>query len=113
MVDKLINEIQRERNGEIVERSLLRATVDMLIEVGIKNNKFYESEFEKIFIQETQRYYEREAKELISDNSCYTYLKRAKDRLNEEVDRVLSYLNESTEQKLINTFLEAYIKNHY
>lgn len=54
----------------------------MLVEVGISSKKIYEQEFEKPFILETQNYYRLESNQLITSNSCYTYLRKAKERLN-------------------------------
>jgi len=46
----------------------------MLVEVGMNNKKIYESEFEKVFIQETENYYKVESNSLVMRNTCFTYL---------------------------------------
>lgn len=40
------------------------------------------------------------------------FLQKAKERLNQELDRLLNYLDESTESKLIATFLDQYVAAH-
>lgn len=57
-------------------------------------------------------YYRIESNHYITGASCYTYLCRAKQRLTEELDRLLNYLDASSERLLINTFLKEYIDNH-
>ena len=46
---------------------------------------------------------------MITDSSCASYLEKAQRRLMEEYERVTNYLDASTEQKLINTFLDEYL----
>lgn len=84
----------------------------MLVEIGISSKKIYENEFEKLFIAETQSYYKIESNQYITKHSCYAYLQKAKQRLNEELDRILNYLDASSEKLLIQTFLKEFIENH-
>ena len=75
------------------------------------SKKLYEQEFERPFIAETQNYYRLESNHYITGSSCFAYLQRAKQRLNEELDRLLNYLDPSTERLLISTFMKEYIEN--
>ena len=77
-----------------------------------QSKKLYEQEFEKPFIAETQNYYRLESNHYITGSSCYAYLQRAKQRLNEELDRLLNYLDPSSERLLISTFMKEYVENH-
>ena len=122
LVSKLLTEIELERNGGIVETTQMRFTIQMLVELssGSSSNsqivstskKLYEHEFEKPFIVETQNYYRQESNHYITGTSCYAYLQRAKQRLNEELDRLLNYLDSSSERLLISTFLKEYVETH-
>ena len=96
LISKLISEIKKERDGGIVEITQLRQSIQMLVEIGISSKKIYEHEFEKVFIQETQSYYRLESNQYITRHSCYAFLQKAKQRLNEEIDRVLNYLDSSS-----------------
>lgn len=113
--------------------SQLRQTIQMLVELSsgtsststtnsssnqgpqqtvIQSKRLYEVEFEKPFITETQNYYRLESNQYITGSSCFAYLQRAKQRLNEELERLLNYLDSSTERLLIQTFLKEYVENH-
>ncbi len=81
----------------------------MLIEVCKNSRKLYEQEFEKVLLQETADYYKLESQQLITDSSCASFLEKAHVRLQQEYDRIASYLDASTEPKLISTFLNEYI----
>jgi Cullin family len=84
----------------------------MLVEVGISSKKIYEHEFEKVFINETINYYKQESNQLITSHSCFAFLQKANMRLKEELERVLNYLDSSSEKILIETFLREYIEIH-
>ena len=81
----------------------------MLIEVCKNSRKLYEQEFESVLLAETADYFRLESNKLITDSSCAAYLDKANKRLQEEYERINSYLSPTTEQKLINTFLNEYI----
>ena len=87
----------------------MRSAIQMLIEVCKNSRKLYEQEFENVLLTETSDYFRLESNQLITDTSCASYLDQAHKRLQQEYERINSYLSPSTEQKLINTFLNEYI----
>ncbi len=101
LISKIMAEIKKERDGGIVEITQIRQVIQMLVEIGLSNKKIYEHEFEKVFISETQNYYHVESNQYITSHSCYAFLQRANQRLNEECGRVLNYLDASTDRILI------------
>lgn len=42
LISKLLAEVRKERDGEIVEITQLNASIRMLVEIGINNKKIYE-----------------------------------------------------------------------
>ena len=46
LISLLLSDIERERNGESIERIHLQKVIEMLIEVGMQSKKIYEQEFE-------------------------------------------------------------------
>jgi len=112
LIRRILSDIRAERDGHSIERSQLRLSISMLVEVGLSSKKVYEQEFEKPFIKETEEYYKAESNQFIVNNSCPAFLAKAKQRLKEEVDRLLSYLDNSTESILLQTFLNEYIDAH-
>lgn len=105
-------EIEKERNGEMIERLHLQKSIEMLIEVGIQSRKIYEQEFEAALVVRTRDYYRNESNTFISQNSCNAYLMKANARLAEESDRVNSYLHHTSQEKILSEFLREYIENH-
>ena len=61
LVQLLLAEIEKERNGEMIERIYLQKVIEMLIEVGMQSRRIYEQEFESVLIQHTRDYYRNES----------------------------------------------------
>eukprot|EP00775_Hariotina_reticulata_P008401 gene8401-8585_t len=86
--------IEREREGELIEKTLLKNILDIFIEVGMGSMDHYERDFEDVLLTDTAGYYKRKAAEWINEDSCPEYM------LKEE--RVDNYLHASTKAKLLN-----------
>lgn len=57
----MIKEIRKEREGEVIEKTQIRSSIQMLIEVCKNSRKLYEQEFERVLLQETADYYRNES----------------------------------------------------
>lgn len=77
LITLLLSEIERERNGETIERIYLQKVIEMLIEVGMSSKKIYEQEFEQNLVQQTRDYYRNESNNYITQNSCNDFLLKA------------------------------------
>uniref|UniRef100_A0A8C8RWH4 Cullin 4A n=1 Tax=Pelusios castaneus TaxID=367368 RepID=A0A8C8RWH4_9SAUR len=88
--------IERERNGEAVDRSLLRSLLSMLSDLQV-----YKESFEQKFLEETNCLYAAEGQRLMQEREVPEYLHHVNKRLEEEGDRVITYLDHSTQKPLI------------
>lgn len=111
-IQKILNEIWLERDGNIVDRTLLRKNISMLVEVGISSKKLYEQEFEQPFILQTREFYRNLSNSLISKLTAPEFLSIAQKRLEGELDLQKYCLDYSTEKVLVQTFLQEFIENH-
>lgn len=98
----LLENIDKERNGEAVDVHLIRAITRMLAELGqdSNGNSVYINVFETTFLLRTKQFYAREARLYLSETTCSDYLRKASRRINEERMRVESYLEQRTEPKV-------------
>ena len=85
LLQMLLDLIQRERQGEMIERGLLKTVTSMLVELG---RDVYQRDFEANFLQASSTFYHAESQEYISQNSAADYMKKAEQRLQEEVHRL-------------------------
>jgi len=97
LLHMLLDLIQRERQGEMIERGLLKTITSMLVELG---RDVYVRDFEAPFLSSSATFYQGESQEYIAQNSAADYMKKAEQRLQEEVDRVAHYLDSATEAKI-------------
>lgn len=66
MLNAVLHQITRERNGDLIERSVIRTILRMLVSLQI-----YEESFEKVFLQRSKEFYELEGNHLIETlNVC-------------------------------------------
>ncbi|KAI5650715.1 hypothetical protein M9H77_36720 [Catharanthus roseus] len=93
-------EIHKEREGERIDRSLLKNVVDIFI-IGMGKMDYYENDFEAALLNDTASYYSRKASNWTSEDSCQDYLLKAVECLKQEKERVFHYLHSSSETKLL------------
>uniref|UniRef100_A0A8C9RB68 Cullin 4A n=1 Tax=Scleropages formosus TaxID=113540 RepID=A0A8C9RB68_SCLFO len=106
-VDGILEQIERERNGEAIDRSLLRNLLSMLSDLQV-----YKDSFEQKFLMDTNRLYAAEGQRLMQEREVPEYLHHVARRLEEENDRVITYLDQSTQKPLITTVEKQLLGEH-
>ncbi|KAL6517150.1 Cullin-1 [Orobanche minor] len=99
--DAVISLIDQEREGEQIDRALLKNILDIFVEIGMGQMHHYENDFEEAMLTDTAAYYSRKASNWIVDDSCPDYMLKAEECLRREKDRVSHYLHSSSEAKLL------------
>ncbi|XP_043812013.1 cullin-1 isoform X2 [Manihot esculenta] len=99
--DAVIVLIDKEREGEQIDRALLKNVLDIFVEIGMGAMDRYEQDFETHMLQDTGAYYSRKASNWILEDSCPDYMLKAEECLRKERDRVSHYLHSSSEPKLV------------
>ena len=97
LVATLLEMVRRERVGESVDRTLVRATTQMLCDLGAG---VYVEDFERHFLGASAEFYAHQAQHLLTVCDCPEYLRTAEQRLGEEQERCRAVLDASTEAKL-------------
>ncbi|KAM7278577.1 hypothetical protein ACFE04_005711 [Oxalis oulophora] len=99
--DAVISLIDQEREGEQIDRALLKNVLDIFVEIGMGQMDCYENDFEAAMLKDTAAYYSRKASNWILEDSCPDYMLKAEECLKREKDRVSHYLHSSSEPKLL------------
>ncbi|XP_057474544.1 cullin-1 [Actinidia eriantha] len=99
--DAVISLIDQEREGEQIDRALLKNVLDIFVEIGMGQMEEYEKDFEDDMLKDSADYYSRKASNWIIEDSCPDYMLKAEQCLKKERDRVSHYLHSSSEQKLV------------
>lgn len=72
-----MDQIDQEREGEQIDKALLKNVVDIFVEIGMGEMNYYENDFEAHMLVETSAYYSRKASNWILEDSCPDYLLKA------------------------------------
>ncbi|GIL64270.1 hypothetical protein Vafri_18269 [Volvox africanus] len=110
--DAVLLLIEKEREGELVDRALVKNILGIFIELGMTTMDCYEKDFEEFLLSETSAFYRRKASEWIEQDSCPDYMLKAEECLRLEEERVENYLHGSTKQKLLKE-VEAELLSNY
>ena len=129
----LLANVLKERNGEIIDRMLMKDILAMLVDLGVNSCSVYEEDFEAPLLESTATFYRAESQNYILQNTCPDYLKKvdrvpllsrqpilaeacvvckAETRLLEEHSRVANYLNSSSDVKLKTIVETELIQKH-
>ncbi|CAG0898641.1 unnamed protein product [Darwinula stevensoni] len=106
-VSGLLQLIEKERAGEVVDRTLLKSLLRMLSDLQI-----YREAFEHKFLEATDELYAVEGHQLVEELDVPAYLTHVKRRLKEEDERLLHYLDSSTRLPLISCVERQLIGEH-
>ncbi|XP_032888849.1 cullin-4A isoform X1 [Amblyraja radiata] len=106
-IDGILLLIEKERNGEAVDRSLIRSLLSMLSDLQV-----YQESFEQRFLEETNCLYAAEGQRLMQEREVPEYLHHVNKRLEEEADRVITYLDQSTQKWLVASVEKQLLGEH-
>lgn len=99
--DAVIALIDQEREGDQIDRALLKNVLDIFVEIGMGQTDYYENDFELEMLVDSAAFYSIKASNWIVEDSCPDYMLKAEECLKKEKDRVSHYLHLSSETKLL------------
>lgn len=67
-------QIDKEREGEQIDRALLKNVLDIFVEIGLGQMDCYENDFEDFLLKDTTEYYSVKAQSWILEDSCPDYM---------------------------------------
>merc|ERR1711962_340092 len=80
--------------------------------LGIETRNVYEEDFETHFLRQSADFYRSESQKFLMENSASIYIRQVEQRINEEAERATHYLDESTENRIVEVVEEELIKRH-
>ena len=90
MQDLLLDQIKKERDGEKIDRDLVRSVTQMLFDMG---KTVFAEDFERPFLESSQNYYQLWTESRIASDSTPEYLRNVDARIQEEAERVKACLS--------------------
>lgn len=92
--------INSEREGNIIDKSLVKKIVELYEAMGMGTLDAYQTDFETDLVEKTREFYCNKRDEWIND-STPDYLIKAEAAFGEERARVSDYLNSSSEKEIL------------
>ncbi|RDD40923.1 Cullin-3-B [Trichoplax sp. H2] len=108
----LLELVDKERQGEVVDRGAVKNACHMLINLSLGGRSVYEEDFEQPFLEQSAEFYQREGQKYLQENDSSTYIKKVEGRLNEEAERAAHYLDKSTEKRIVRVVEAELIEKH-
>ncbi|KAJ3360907.1 Cullin-3 [Allomyces javanicus] len=127
----LLDQIAAERNGDVIDPSLMRRVLTMLVDLGhstadplgvkhpthifgetVPHGSVYQADFETAFLAATIDFYKAEAQRLVPSLDVAAYLVQCETRLQEEERRVQQYVHVSTLRTLLQRAREQLLSDH-
>ncbi|XP_055832836.1 cullin-1-like [Solanum dulcamara] len=100
-INAVIVLIEKEREGEQIDRALVKNVLDIFVAIGRGEMEYYVDDFEDAMLRDTATYYSRKASSWIVEDSYSDYMLKVEECLKKEKERVSHYLHVSSETKLL------------
>jgi len=111
----MLNLIQEERNGGIIQQHLVRNCLDCLKKMDNVQSQpltTYREHFEKYFLQRTREYYINESTNVLKSGNPMEYMQFVDAKIKEETVRVGAYLDLSTKNPLMKLLDTVLLSGH-
>lgn len=108
----ILDLIKKERDGETVDRSLLKQVLGLFAEMGMGHLEVYIEDFEKPFLEATAQFYRLAAAAWAEEDSFPAFLLKADKALTEEATRAREYLHPRTPELLLRVIEQEVLVRH-
>lgn len=107
VIEQILNEIIKERKGEIINKDQLKNVIEMFIKVDM-----YKSLIEPQLLIVSEKFYKQESEDLKAKFELVSYLDHTDNRVHQEITRCQEYLDSSSENKLVDQIEKIFISDN-
>ncbi|CCU76160.1 putative cullin-3 [Blumeria hordei DH14] len=102
----LLDQISMERDGDIINKTLIRSCIEMLESLyeeneEVEDKKLYLTGFEDAFLSDTRKFYQKECEKLLRNSDTSLWLRETARRLEEEKNRCQTTISILTQPRVI------------
>ncbi|KAI2640787.1 putative cullulin 3 [Hypomontagnella submonticulosa] len=113
----IIEQINMEREGDVIDKALLRSCVSMLEDLfetddEREHEQLYLTAFEVPYLNSTRAFYRAECEKLVREGDASAWLRYTQRRLAEETGRCHTTVSPSSLQKIMKVLEDELITNH-
>lgn len=107
-----LNIVRKERNGEAIDRILLKQILNMFVEMGMGKLDVYTQEWEVPFLEDTGEFYKKTSLKWAEEESFPDFMEKADLSIVEEMERAAQYLNSQTQERLLRVYEKEVLITH-
>jgi len=116
LVDVMLHQVKIEREGDTIDKQLLRANTTMLEYIfttveQADSDRLYLQMFEHQFLEDSRLFYKKESESMLRSSDAGSYCRHVKKRIAQEQDRCRSTLSSLTTSKITLVVEEELIVN--
>lgn len=113
----ILDQINMEREGDVIDKALLRSCISMLESLSetdeeIEHERLYLTTFEPVYILNSHAFYRAECAKLMREGDASAWLRHTQRRLAEEADRCQTIISPPTHGKIANVVEQELIVKH-
>lgn len=113
----ILDQINMEREGDVIDKALLRSCISMLeglseTDEENEHERLYLTVFEPAYIRSSHTFYKAECERLMREGDASAWLQHTRRRLDEEADRCHTIISPSTHGKIANVVEQELIVKH-
>ncbi|KAI1329549.1 Cullin-domain-containing protein [Xylariaceae sp. FL0255] len=113
----IIDQINMEREGDVIDKALIRSCVSMLEGLFQTNDeadseRLYLTTFEPYLLEATRAFYRNECERLLRDGDAGAWLRQTQRRLAEEAARCQTTISPLSDQKMAHVVEQELITKH-
>ncbi|ORX56544.1 Cullin-domain-containing protein [Piromyces finnis] len=116
VINIILKEIERERSGEMIDRSLIGNVINMMLALHEGNKEtgesLYKSIFEDRYLKSSRDYYANLSEKFLDENDASEWLKKTEYHMEEEKNRTEQYLSTLSTREILNIVEEETIEKH-
>ncbi|PKS06480.1 hypothetical protein jhhlp_007228 [Lomentospora prolificans] len=117
LISVLIDQIEMERTGDIIDRVLIRnciAILDGLYETDQerRDDRLYLTRFEPELLRATKEFYDTEAQRLLAQGDLPAWIHHTPARLEEESQRCRTAIHSESHDKLVQIVVDELVNKH-
>ncbi|KAM3136690.1 hypothetical protein pb186bvf_011135 [Paramecium bursaria] len=129
IVQSLLSIVKQDRTGQQSDKNKLKAALQILIDLNqktlfknnqykidveyIQNEEFYKNQFERKYLNETQKFYKDEFQQYINQSLWVEdFIKKINERYQQEKQR-MQYFPKCSHIKIQDTFIKSTIQQYY
>jgi cullin 3 len=117
LTSTMIDLINMERDGDTIDKALLRNCVYMLntlhkTDDEIETEKLYTTEFEPEYLRKSRIYYKAECQKLLRESDASSWLRNTERRISEEIARCHSTVTPTTTESITKVVEDELIRSH-